>query len=231
MSTIKNLGWSGVGSAICSGIGNGISSGWNWLKDKVSSVASSLLSAAKSALGIHSPSRLFRDVVGLNIGYGIGEGIAESEGSVIHTVAGVADAIAEEFNSGSYSIGNIGVDSNGNVVRGLDNFSSAITDSFTKLMDRLQNIAQSVTFTAPAVMSTAIPYSAATSAERISGGGSSDNFTEFSSDVDERLADVTYQLKQILAGIRALNLNIDLDALADAITQQQRSKLRNFGGV
>ena len=72
-------GWSGVGSNICNGIANGISSGWSWLKNKVSSLASSLLSAAKSALGIHSPSRLFRDEIGLNIGYGVGEGVEASQ--------------------------------------------------------------------------------------------------------------------------------------------------------
>lgn len=229
LSSIKGLGWSGVGSAICSGIGNGINSGWNWLSNKVSSLANSLLRAAKSALGIHSPSRVFRDIVGLNIGYGIGEGIENSEGSVVRTVSSVADAIAEEFNSNTYSFGDISADSN--AVRGLDSFSTAITDSFNNLIDRLQAIADRVTFSTPAILNGAVPYSAATTAERTSKGGSPDNFTEFSSDVDERLSDLSYQLKQILAVLKALNLNIDLDALADAITQQQRSKLRNFGGV
>ena len=141
----------------------------------------------------------------------------------------MADAIAEEFNSNTYSFGDISADSN--AVRGLDSFSTAITDSFNNLIDRLQAIADRVTFSTPAILNGAVPYSAATTAERTSKGGSPDNFTEFSSDVDERLSDLSYQLKQILAVLKALNLNIDLDALADAITQQQRSKLRNFGGV
>ena len=237
LSSIKGLGWSGVGSAICSGIGNGINSGWNWLSNKVSSLANSLLRAAKSALGIHSPSRVFRDIVGLNIGYGIGEGIENSEGSVVRTVSSVADAIAEEFNSNTYSFGDISADSNAvrgldsNAIRGLENFSTTITDSFTNLIDRLQSIAQRVTFTTPAILNSAIPYSAATMTERTSKGGNSDSFTEFSSDVDERLSDLGYKLSQLIAVVKALNLNIDVDALSDAITQQQRSKLRNFGGV
>lgn len=45
-----------VGSNLVSGLWNGISAGWNWLTSKVKNLASSLLSAAKSALGIHSPS-------------------------------------------------------------------------------------------------------------------------------------------------------------------------------
>lgn len=48
-----------IGSNIISGIWNGISSGWGWLVDKVWSLAESLLNAAKSALGIHSPSKEF----------------------------------------------------------------------------------------------------------------------------------------------------------------------------
>ena len=41
-----------IGSNIVQGIWNGISAGWDWLKDKVKNLASSLLDAAKDALGI-----------------------------------------------------------------------------------------------------------------------------------------------------------------------------------
>ena len=230
LSSVKGLNWYSVGSDICSGIGRGIDNGWSWLRNKVSSVANSLLRAAKSALGIHSPSRVFRDVVGLNIGYGIGEGIENSEGSVVRTVSGVADAIAEEFNSSTYSFGDISADADTGVVQGLNNFSDAVTDSFTNLIDRLQAIADRVTFTTPAILNRAVPYSAVASVERASKNCDTDNLAGLSSDVDERLADLGYQLKQILAVLKALNLSIDINALADAITQQQRSKLRNFGG-
>lgn len=152
-------------------------------------------------------------------------GIEKNQGKAINAVSGMAAAISEEIQNGEYAINGVGVGNS------LDSFSDRIADSFTTMLDRLQAIAQSVTFTTPAILNGAVPYSAATSAERTSGGGGSEGFTEFSSDVDERLADLSYQLKQILAVIKALNLNIDLDALADAITQQQRSKLRNFGGV
>lgn len=87
--------WRSIGSNICDGIGSGINEGWSWLRNKASSVAKSLLDAAKSALGIHSPSRVFRDEVGKNIGYGIGEGIEASEGSIMGSVRSVAGAIAD----------------------------------------------------------------------------------------------------------------------------------------
>lgn len=229
-NAITNKGWSSVGSNICSGIASGIDAGWSWLKNKVSSLASSLLDKAKSALGIHSPSRLFRDIIGLNIGYGIGEGIEASESSVVGSVTGLADAIAAEANAGEYNIG--GIVSETEVDGALSSFSDKVADNFSALLERLQAIAKGVTFTTPAMATGSIvPYKVAANTVTDSHSGNSESFTEFSSDVDERLADLSYQLKQILAVIRTLNLNIDLDALTDAITQQQRSKLRNFGGV
>ena len=67
-----------IGSNIVSGIWNGISSGWNWLTDKVSSLANSLLDAAKDALGINSPSKEFADEVGRWIMPGVGKGLDKS---------------------------------------------------------------------------------------------------------------------------------------------------------
>lgn len=64
-----------IGSNIISGIWNGISSGWSWLTNKVSSLASSLLGAAKDALGINSPSKEFADEVGRWIMPGVGKGL------------------------------------------------------------------------------------------------------------------------------------------------------------
>ena len=65
-NVFSNIGstFAEIGGNIVSGIWNGISSGWDWLKDKVSNIASSLLDAAKDALGIESPSKKFRDEVG-----------------------------------------------------------------------------------------------------------------------------------------------------------------------
>ena len=67
-----------IGSNIVSGIWNGISSGWNWLTNKVSSLANSLLDAAKDALGINSPSKEFADEVGRWIMPGVGKGLDKS---------------------------------------------------------------------------------------------------------------------------------------------------------
>lgn len=48
-----------VGDEIINGIWKGLEAGWDWLKNKVKSLASSLFSAAKSVLKIASPSKKF----------------------------------------------------------------------------------------------------------------------------------------------------------------------------
>lgn len=66
--------FSEIGYNIVSGIWSGLSAGWGWLTSQVSNLASSLLNAAKNALGIHSPSTKFRDEIGKMMAAGIGEG-------------------------------------------------------------------------------------------------------------------------------------------------------------
>ena len=71
-----------IGSEIVSGIWNGISGAAGWLAGQVGSFASGILDSMKSALGINSPSRLFRDQVGKYIAQGIGVGFESEMGNV-----------------------------------------------------------------------------------------------------------------------------------------------------
>ena len=91
-----------IGSNIVSGIWNGISSGWDWLTGKVKSLASSLLQGAKDALGIKSPSRLFRDLVGKMIPQGIGVGINQEmptlQTDLKDELQGMTTKVAAEIN-------------------------------------------------------------------------------------------------------------------------------------
>lgn len=71
-----------IGGDIVRGIWNGISGAAGWLAGKVKSFASGILDGMKSALGIQSPSRLFRDQVGKYIAQGIGVGFMDEMKSV-----------------------------------------------------------------------------------------------------------------------------------------------------
>lgn len=230
-STIQNKGWSGVGSNITSGIKSGISNGWSTLTSWVSQKAQSLLSAAKRALGIHSPSRAFRDEVGLNIGLGIGEGVENSESSVLKSVTGVADAIAEEMNAGDYAIKDIvpTTEVNGAIT----SFTDKITDSFTTMLDRLQAIAESVTFTTPAVANGAVPYKTAASA---ASGGSADIGTtieasndELASVVTQVVTNATTAIVSAIQNYSGTTVNLDKNSLAEAVIQEinRRTRMTN----
>lgn len=82
ISQIKNaftsVNWGSVGMNIISGIASGISSAVGSLISAATSVASSALDAIKSKLGIHSPSRVFRDQVGKMMALGMGIGFEKN---------------------------------------------------------------------------------------------------------------------------------------------------------
>lgn len=72
-----------IGSDIVQGLWNGISGAGGWLAEKVTSFASGILDGIKNTLGIHSPSRVFRDQVGKYMAQGIGVGFTDEMGSVV----------------------------------------------------------------------------------------------------------------------------------------------------
>ena len=82
ISQIKNaftsVNWGSVGINIISGIASGISSAVGSLISAATSAASSALDAIKSKLGIHSPSRVFRDQVGKMMALGMGIGFEKN---------------------------------------------------------------------------------------------------------------------------------------------------------
>lgn len=74
---IKNLPSNvlSIGKDIVKGLWNGISGMGGWLFGKVKSFATGVLDSMKQALGIHSPSRKARDLVGKFIPKGVGVGM------------------------------------------------------------------------------------------------------------------------------------------------------------
>ena len=94
-----------IGSNIVQGLWNGISSGWSWLTSKVSELASSLLQGAKDALGIASPSKVFRDQVGKWIPAGIAVGITENMSPLNKAMTKMSN---EMLNTGISDISNMG---------------------------------------------------------------------------------------------------------------------------
>lgn len=83
------------GGDIVDGIWQGISGGWDWLTSQVRRLANRLFEAAKEALGINSPSKVFADGIGKNIALGIGVGYEKAIGGVSKTISGSLTALAD----------------------------------------------------------------------------------------------------------------------------------------
>lgn len=82
ISAIKDaflsVDWLSVGVNIIKGIASGVASAAGQLVDAAVSAATDALNWVKSKLGIHSPSRVFRDQVGKNMALGIGVGFKDN---------------------------------------------------------------------------------------------------------------------------------------------------------
>lgn len=94
-----------VGGDLVKGLWNGISGQVNWILDKVKGFGSSILNGIKSFFGIHSPSTLFRDEVGVNLGLGVGEGFSSTMADVTKEMQ---NAIPTSFNT-DVSLNNTGL--------------------------------------------------------------------------------------------------------------------------
>lgn len=82
---LLGVNWLDVGWQIIKGVVSGL---WEGVRSiNFASIGRSLLNGFKNALGIHSPSTLFRDIVGKNLALGIGEGFNEQMKSVSDEMA------------------------------------------------------------------------------------------------------------------------------------------------
>lgn len=92
-----------AGNNIIQGLINGIKNAIGNAVAAVKNAAASVVDAAKSALGIHSPSRVFRDEVGKMIPAGLGVGVEMNEKLAIRPVQDMISGLLPGSLSGSLS--------------------------------------------------------------------------------------------------------------------------------
>lgn len=92
-----------AGNNIIQGLINGIKGAIANAVAAVKGAASSIVNAAKSALGIHSPSRVFRDEVGKMIPAGLGVGVTMNEKLAVRPVQSMVSALLPSSFTGSVS--------------------------------------------------------------------------------------------------------------------------------
>lgn len=103
-----SVNWGEVGMNIITGIASGVTSAAGKLVDAAVNAAKDALNWVKDKLGIHSPSRVFRDQVGVMIGRGMAEGIDQSQQVVNRSLDRIAAGLTLDGHSfGSPLIGGV----------------------------------------------------------------------------------------------------------------------------
>lgn len=145
---LKNIpsSLSSIGRNIVEGLWNGIKNATGWIKDKVAGFAQSILDGMKDALGIHSPSRVFRDEVGKFIPEGIGVGIEENEKSALNAV----DNMSQDLVNQAQHINGV------TLKRQLETTFKGSVDTNTNILDRLDTIAKKLESKTQIVLDTGV---------------------------------------------------------------------------
>lgn len=93
--------WKQLGQDAIDGLFQGLSE----IGTKVSDWGATFIKSIKEFLGIHSPSTVFRDEIGVYLGEGIAEGMIQSTPAITAAAQGIADSVQKVFNGISYDPG------------------------------------------------------------------------------------------------------------------------------
>lgn len=123
-----------IGTNIVEGIWSGISGGYEWIKGKIEGWVGDVLEFFKSILGIHSPSRVMRDLIGVNIVKGIAVGIDKGTPDVQDAINDIESLLTEPINANS----SLTVSANGTngILDGTDTSLTGVSD-YSALADAI----------------------------------------------------------------------------------------------
>lgn len=129
---------SSIGRDIVYGVWNGIASMVGWFRSRIYNFFSNLVDSAKSALGINSPSRVFRDEVGHWVAPGIAEGIIKNSDVAIDSISSLSEQMVNawdgEFNTNLTGYGTMSFDSETSAP------FKTLSDKFDELSTAFRNI-------------------------------------------------------------------------------------------
>ena len=218
------------GKDVCDNMANGISKAKSAVESAVKGVANKI----KSFLGFSEPEdgplsnfhTYMPDMIDL-----MTHGIKKNQGKVIGTVSGMASAISSEIQNGDYAMGNIKVGKN--TTSALTGFSDKVADSFSSLMDRLQAIADGVTFATPVVAKGSVmPYSVTASTN--AGGTGVTTAIEASNDelasvITQVVTNATTNIVNAIQKYSGTTVNFDKDSVASGVIQEINRRTRMSG--
>ena len=105
--TVLEADWLSLGSDMVAGIAKGISGAIGSVMEAMGGVVTGALDWAKEKLGIHSPSRVMRDVIGKMIPQGIAVGVEKDSDIAIDSVGDLSEdlAVSAEYDVNRWNLG------------------------------------------------------------------------------------------------------------------------------
>jgi len=143
------------GKDICINLSNGIKNGISLVGSAVTKVANKI----KALIGFSEPDEgplsnfhtYMPDMLKL-----MADGIDKNKGVALNAVSELASDVSKQIQNGDFTFSTIGFDSE--VDTTMMDFSDTVINSFSEMLDRLQAIAENVTFTVPNVVTGMVPY-------------------------------------------------------------------------
>lgn len=132
-STVKDT-FKNVGKNVIDGIKNGIGGAVSGLYDSIKSALSGLVDKAKDALGIHSPSRVFANIIGKQIPAGIAMGVDDNVDVANKSIQDMSDDLTNQVASFN------GATINRKLATTFSVDSANISNDNTSLLRKLDNI-------------------------------------------------------------------------------------------
>ena len=214
------------GSHICDNLYNGIKNGIS----KVVSAASSLASSIRSYIGFSEPEKgplsdfhtYMPDMIDLMV-----KGINDNKSRAVGAISGVAAAISDEVQNGDY--GTVGISTEAQVSSSLEGFGDTIANSFAELMNRLQAIANGVSFIAPNVVNGVTPYSVSAAQNGSRGSSDASNNEDIGSVVIQSVNNATVAIVKAIEEYSQTNVSIDSQSLADSIISEINRRTKMSG--
>ena len=132
-STVKDT-FKNVGKNVIDGIKTGIGGAVSGLYDSIKSALSGLVDKAKDALGIHSPSRVFANIIGKQIPAGIAIGVDDNVDVANKSIQDMSDDLTNQVDSFN------GATINRKLATTFSVDSANISNDNTSLLRKLDNI-------------------------------------------------------------------------------------------
>lgn len=125
----------GIGKNIVDGVWQGIQGAAGSFKDKVTGFFNGIVDGAKDALGIHSPSRVFKKQIGANIVEGINAGIIVNAPKVVKSLNKLAKKMVSTMKKANGNYESVGAKAIASFNKGVDSMVKSSAKSVTKLVN------------------------------------------------------------------------------------------------